>query len=224
MALIPTRSNVVRQDPKTGLWLLDKPLIDHFQTIEDRLSPKALSPGDTSGYGLIPTIAGTPTGAPAVPVGGAAIVYDTTSDQLWVYRLGAWRTIGGGAAAGNIAVYPLGASSIASRVGTVWARPVNAVLARILASLWAGATCTFNVQVNVITLGETVQIRLFDFTAGTVVGAVLGPTGPPVAPATLVTFSVPRSLNAGEHDYGVQFLGSAAEVEYEYAAYLQLGA
>ena len=46
----------------------------------------------TAGFLYLPTVAGTPTGVPVTQAGGAANVYDTTANKIWVYN-GAWRGV-----------------------------------------------------------------------------------------------------------------------------------
>lgn len=51
----------------------------------------AKAAGDTTGYLMIPSTAGPPTGVPAnIPTGQIAIQYDSTNDKLYFYR-GGWK-------------------------------------------------------------------------------------------------------------------------------------
>lgn len=45
----------------------------------------------TDGFLYIPTVNGTPTGAPAAYTGAAPIVYDRSANKLWVRYGGTWR-------------------------------------------------------------------------------------------------------------------------------------
>lgn len=47
-----------------------------------------LSRIDASGRPVLPTVAGTPTGTPAV----GTMVYDTTANKLWIYTSGGWKS------------------------------------------------------------------------------------------------------------------------------------
>lgn len=49
-----------------------------------------LATNATTGFSLIPTCAGTPTGVPVI--GNGAMVYDTTNNKLYVYN-GAWKGV-----------------------------------------------------------------------------------------------------------------------------------
>ncbi len=45
----------------------------------------------TTGFGYIPSVAGTPTGIPAAtPTGYTPVLYDTTAHKLWAYDAG-WK-------------------------------------------------------------------------------------------------------------------------------------
>lgn len=52
----------------------------------------ALATTATSGFLIIPTCAGAPTGVPVLSAGQAALVYDSSGTQLFVYAAG-WRKI-----------------------------------------------------------------------------------------------------------------------------------
>jgi hypothetical protein len=46
----------------------------------------------TTGFGFMPTCAGTPTGIPVAKAGYVPFVYDITANKLWVYN-GAWKGV-----------------------------------------------------------------------------------------------------------------------------------
>lgn len=58
----------------------------HFNTSANGV----IATSATSGHGLLPTCAGTPTGVPAA--GNGSTVYDTTNNKLYVYN-GAWKGV-----------------------------------------------------------------------------------------------------------------------------------
>lgn len=58
----------------------------------------------TSGFAWFPTVAGAPTGVPAVPRGTPSnitlaqcgfvpCVFDTTNNKIWIYTNGAWKGV-----------------------------------------------------------------------------------------------------------------------------------
>jgi hypothetical protein len=49
----------------------------------------------TTGFGYLPTMAGPPTGIPALQSGSVGCVYDLTNHKLWIYDTGtsAWRGV-----------------------------------------------------------------------------------------------------------------------------------
>jgi len=52
-----------------------------------------LSTTSTNGFIYVPTITGTPTGVPTTNAGRSAIVWDTSSNKLWVYSGGLWNPL-----------------------------------------------------------------------------------------------------------------------------------
>ena len=47
-----------------------------------------------AGYTFIPSMAGTPSGAPAsTPTGTVPMIFDTTGVKLWIYTGGAWKGV-----------------------------------------------------------------------------------------------------------------------------------
>lgn len=55
----------------------------------------ALGLSSTSGFLVIPTCAGTPTGIPVLTAGQAALVFDTSGLKLFIYNAGAggWKSV-----------------------------------------------------------------------------------------------------------------------------------
>lgn len=65
------------------------------QSVSDRLGAAGLGTTDTTGFLLVPSCAGTPTGVPAnVPAGMVPMVVDSTNNRLYFYSGGAWRNAG----------------------------------------------------------------------------------------------------------------------------------
>jgi hypothetical protein len=56
----------------------------------------ALATNATAGFLYIPTMAGTPTGAPTAYTGRAPLTYDSTGQKLYFYTGGSWVQVGGG--------------------------------------------------------------------------------------------------------------------------------
>jgi hypothetical protein len=54
------------------------------------LGSAAIATNATDGFLYVVTTAGTPTGVPTAQTGRAALVYDTTNHQFWIYD-GGWK-------------------------------------------------------------------------------------------------------------------------------------
>lgn len=66
-----------------------------FQVLNDGdivAGTTALATNANTGFLFIPSMAGAPTGTPATQEGTKAIVYDTSTNKLWVYN-GAWKGV-----------------------------------------------------------------------------------------------------------------------------------
>lgn len=53
-----------------------------------------LSVSATSGFLLVPTCSGVPTGTPTTAAGMAPVVIDTVNNRLYFYSSGSWRNAG----------------------------------------------------------------------------------------------------------------------------------
>ena len=58
----------------------------------DHLGAPTLATDATTGFLMVPTCPGTPTGTPAL--GAGALVVDSTNNRLLFYSGGAWRAVG----------------------------------------------------------------------------------------------------------------------------------
>lgn len=59
--------------------------------ITTQLAP--LATGATAGFFFLPTVAGTPTGAPSAYTGNAACLIDTSALKLWVHFGAGWKSV-----------------------------------------------------------------------------------------------------------------------------------
>lgn len=57
-------------------------------------SSTTIAANSTSGFLLIPTLAGAPTGTPAIDAGQSALAYDPAALKLYVYNVtGGWKSV-----------------------------------------------------------------------------------------------------------------------------------
>jgi hypothetical protein len=146
---------------------------------------------DTAGFIHIQTCNGTPTGVPAHPLTGTApMLYDTSTQTLFVYAGGAWQACIFGSSRVRAASAPAAADLPAFNIAT-WAAghlvadgTATAHFMRATPLDWANAPCTIRVRaqkdtsnyVYIATNGSK-DIAHFDLNAGVVANAGVGDAG-----------------------------------------------
>jgi hypothetical protein len=77
----------------------DLPIVDEFTRSDanfvelyTRGGEGGLAVGATTGFAYLPSIAGTPTGTPAIVAGRVALAIDPAAGVIWTYAGGAWKS------------------------------------------------------------------------------------------------------------------------------------